>query len=175
MWTRRSEDGEDLSDMRRPADQAVAGRVLCSHSCAARKNNIGVRRHGIDPTRSCAFCGTATRNRKYCSSVCCRSHRTQMRWQVEDSEVASSSPRVIRQILISRLGNVCAICHTTRWNGADVSLVLDHVDGHAENWRWDNLRMICPSCDAQLPTYKSRNRGNGRHARTARYRRGLSY
>lgn len=54
-------------------------------------------------------------------------------------------------------------------------LVLDHVDGDAGNNRRENLRMVCPNCDSQLPTYKSRTRGRGRRARRQRYADGKSY
>lgn len=44
---------------------------FCSKSCAAKRNNLGVRRHGNGPT-SCARCGKPTANaqRKFCSSKC---------------------------------------------------------------------------------------------------------
>jgi hypothetical protein len=48
-------------------------------------------------------------------------------------------------------------------------LVLDHVDGDASNNRRNNLRLVCPNCDSQLPTYKSRDRGNGRAWRRQRH------
>ena len=54
-------------------------------------------------------------------------------------------------------------------------LVLDHIDGHASNWRLKNLRLVCHNCDAQLPTYKGKNRGNGRHLRRERYAAGKSF
>ncbi|WIM86214.1 hypothetical protein PT015_14985 [Candidatus Mycobacterium wuenschmannii] len=41
--------------------------------------------------------------------------------------------------------------------------------------RRENLRLICPNCDSQLPTYKARNRGSGRHYRRQRYANGQSY
>lgn len=54
-------------------------------------------------------------------------------------------------------------------------LVLDHIDGNAENGVLTNLRLVCPNCDAQLPTFKNRNKGNGRASRRQRYAAGQSY
>jgi uncharacterized Zn finger protein (UPF0148 family) len=56
-----------------------------------------------------------------------------------------------------------------------LALVLDHVDGDPTNNRRENLRLVCPNCDSQLATYKSRNRGKGRHFRRQRYADGQSY
>jgi len=38
-----------------------------------------------------------------------------------------------------------------------------------------NLRLVCGNCDMLLPTYKSKNKGNGRHNRRKRYAEGKSY
>lgn len=71
---------------------------------------------------------------------------------------------------------VCAICSREPvWNGATLVFVLDHIDGDGGNHVRSNVRMICPNCDSQLPTFKARNRGKGRHFRRERYRAGQSY
>jgi hypothetical protein len=70
----------------------------------------------------------------------------------------------------------CAICGCpATWNDTELRFVLDHIDGDASNNHRENLRLICPNCDSQLPTYKSRNRGRGRAWRKQRYADGKSY
>lgn len=53
--------------------------------------------------------------------------------------------------------------------GKDIPLIVDHIDGNPGNNYPDNMRMICPNCDAQLPTYMGRNRKNS--MKTGRERR----
>jgi hypothetical protein len=65
---------------------------------------------------------------------------------------------------------VCSICGLDSWLGKSIPLVVDHIDGNHNNNRKDNLRMICCNCDAQLPTYKGANKGNGRKARLDKLR-----
>ena len=61
----------------------------------------------------------------------------------------------------------CAICGMKdEWNGKQLIFVLDHIDGDADNNNRDNLRLICPNCDSQLDTFKSKNKKSAR----AKYR-----
>lgn len=48
----------------------------------------------------------------------------------------------------------CAICGLEPfWNGKELVLTLDHINGVNNDHRLENLRWICPNCDRQLPTY----------------------
>lgn len=52
----------------------------------------------------------------------------------------------------------CAICGLEPfWNGKELTLTLDHINGHNKDNRLTNLRWICPNCDRQLDTYAGRN------------------
>lgn len=70
--------------------------------------------------------------------------------------------RVIKTYLLHTTGVKCSICHITTWQGRDVPLVCDHIDGNSENNDLNNFRLVCCNCDAQLPTFKSKNKGRGR-------------
>ena len=47
-------------------------------------------------------------------------------------------------------------------NNKPLVFVLDHIDGDAANNHFENLRMVCPNCDSQLPTFKSKNKKSSR-------------
>ena len=82
----------------------------------------------------------------------------------------------VRDYLSEQQNSRCSICGMDgSWNGASLVLIIDHINGDANDNCRENLRLICPNCDSQLPTYKARNRGSGRFYRRQRYADGQSY
>ena len=73
------------------------------------------------------------------------------------------TPKHFKKEFMKEQDDKCAICGCDPfWNGKPLVFVLDHIDGDASNNRRDNLRMICPNCDSQLPTFKSKNKNSTR-------------
>ncbi len=53
--------------------------------------------------------------------------------------------------------NKCSICGITEWNGFNLNMELDHIDGNKYNHLLENLRMLCPNCHSQTDTYRAKN------------------
>ena len=122
-------------------------------------------------TKLCAMCHTSPlhRNSKsFCSLACSNLYEAQQNILALGDGSSLNDQQARRKgkkWLIATRGHRCEICGTEEWMGSPVPLVLDHIDGRHDNNVFTNLRLVCANCDAQLPTYKSRNKGNGRDYR----------
>ena len=147
----------------------------CCQSCAAIKRNTGVRRHG-KPPRICEGCGIETRNPKFCNNACQKEHEwKEIKKSIDDTGICPKYNRMIRRYLIEKWGHHCWICKGVEWMGKPIPIEVDHINGNPNDHAVENVRMVCGNCGMQLPTYKGKNRGNGRWARRDRYAQGKSF
>lgn len=52
----------------------------------------------------------------------------------------------------------CELCgQEEMWKGKRMSLILDHINGINNDHRIENLRIVCPNCNATSETFKGRN------------------
>ena len=53
----------------------------------------------------------------------------------------------------------CEECgHPPEWRGKEIHLILDHINGINNDHRLENLRFLCPMCNAALDTHGGKNR-----------------
>jgi hypothetical protein len=142
----------------------------CSQICA------GYRKHGLPFSkknpRKCPVCGVRVVGETvHCSKKC----QHEADWAAKKQRLHSvgnldgCGARTIRVFLFDTQGRVCALCGITEWQGHPAPMIADHINGDPTDNRVANLRLVCPNCDALLPTSKGRNRGRGRKKRREFY------
>ena len=75
-----------------------------------------------------------------------------------------------KRVLIYESGRRCAVCSLEEWQGEKIPIELDHIDGDCFNNSRENLRLLCPNCHAQTPTYRGKNIGRGKRPKENNWR-----
>jgi len=56
----------------------------------------------------------------------------------------------------------CSCCGIDNWQGKNITLELDHIDGCAYNCKIENLRLLCPNCHSQTDTFRGKGINTGK-------------
>lgn len=143
--------------------QAIRGRVHCSVACKSASMKIHLKgsdnpnyRHGLHVTDSICACGEV---KDYRAKTCGTCAAKVLDFFKPDTKVRNAT--LWRYIKTFDLlpWSACSWCgQGWHWNGRPLSLHLDHIDGVNSNNSLDNLRVLCPNCHTQTPTYAAKNR-----------------
>ena len=142
------------------------GKYCCSespNSCPAKREKDAEKKRGkkfSEKTRQLMKDRNPNQFRDYEKEVIERTIQI-----VESGELTqlheATARKHAKRYLIHKNGHRCEICGTEEWMDQPVPLVIDHKDGNSDNNEIENFQLVCCNCDAQLPTYKSKNK-NGR-------------
>ncbi len=73
---------------------------------------------------------------------------------VENNKKAKRDSIKRELVAQSIVPNECAECgQELEWNGKRLVFVLDHINGVNDDYRVDNLRLLCPNCNSQTDTF----------------------
>jgi len=126
--------------------------------------------------KKCSVCPKEIEEAKtFCSKSCMDNQKEERLTRWRQGEDVGFSAVTLRWLLRKEDGLSCSLCKNEKWNGLPIALEVEHVDGNSENNKRENVCLLCPNCHAQTPTYKSKNKGNGRSVRMGRYRAGKSF
>ena len=110
-------------------------------------------------------------DKKYCDNSCQHEYQTKVKMQdfLNGKYVGkllqfrnSGDGEWTRRLLVQKKGYKCACCEIDSWQGKDITLEVNHIDGDASNNILENLEFLCPNCHAQTDTYRAKNKNSAR-------------
>jgi len=108
---------------------------------------------GYDPNRGITGPSAEVVKAKISESV-----QAYFREKIASTPFDELSRREKKKTVLAEQGGVCLRCGLSEWLGEPLTLELDHADGNHSNNARPNLRVLCPNCHSQTPTYCKQKR-----------------
>jgi hypothetical protein len=100
------------------------------------------------------------KHNKFCGHNCQQEFKwiTETKPAIENGTKNLNNFRALLKYVTERDGYKCNTCNLTHWLDNPISLDLDHIDGSNKNNHPSNLRLLCPNCHRQTPTWGNKKR-----------------
>lgn len=130
---------------------------------ADRPKRYSVSRRKNQQVYNCLQCNkefehsNSTQN-KFCSVSC----KGQYSWEkVSIPRIKEGLGGNLKRYLKEKVGDFCSICKSPPiWQGKELVLQLDHIDGDSDNNHPSNVRLLCPNCHTQTDFFGSKGHGS---------------
>lgn len=138
---------------------------FCNHSCALTYRNLNTAKSIVNKRKYyCTYCNKElSHKRKYCDHACKNEHifETKHIPLILAGKKTAESKNTLRKFIINQDGETCSKCGLgAEWDNEPLVLQLDHIDGNSDNNFPNNLRLLCPNCHTQTPTWGSKGNGS---------------
>lgn len=79
---------------------------------------------------------------------------------LKNNDIRTKAPMLRRALL--EIGHLyeCSECFISEYNGKDITLHVDHIDGNYNDNRKENVRFLCPNCHSQTETFGNKKRNS---------------
>lgn len=163
-------------------EQAAQKGKFCGHSCAAKFNNLGIKRNKKtkdnrnwaeilkiynDNNISYRELQRTYRFGHSAFSRACKEHKfkkERISTKIERILNGSGEPHNrdhLKKSIIKHgyIKNECNECgQKPEWYGRKLVLILDHINGIFNDNKIENLRLLCPNCNSQTETFAGRRK-----------------
>lgn len=124
---------------------------------------------------NCLNCGElgfyypSNSNGKFCSIKCQHNYNWKTIYVPIIENGKSTNKHHLKKYLKEQIGDECVECgQLPIHNNKPLTLQLDHIDGNSDNNLLYNLRLLCPNCHTQTPTFCSKKNIKNKPKQTRR-------
>ena len=159
--------------------EKIRNTIISKYGVDKHTKNMMTQSHKSSIEHICVVCGNTFHSKRKDAKVCSKECKCKLQSiQSEEKHIKKyqeylnnpenfftgvHSYKTFKRDILREQDYRCAICGCEMvWNNKPIVFIIDHIDGDALNHRRENLRCICPNCDSQLDTYKSKNKNSTR-------------